>query len=90
MFCPYGLRFTRIKILQSKAGSLPDHDQIFAEAISKTRVVTGFTLTAAHSAPPCQSGFAHSGEDPLAYLPLFMARFPICPRLKKRGRQRQF
>ena len=62
-----------LKALQSKVTSLPDHDQVFAKAISEARVVTGFNLNADKNsnAPLVKAGFAHSGEDPLAYLPVF-------------------
>ncbi len=34
-----------VKALQERAQDLPSHDRIFAEAIGRSRVVTGFVLT---------------------------------------------
>ncbi len=48
----------------------PNHDQIFAEAISTAPVITAFTLTPKPNdiVPASKSGFGFSGEDPRAYM----------------------
>ncbi len=62
-----------LQTLKTKVNLLPDHDQVFAKAISEARVVTGFNLTTDKTvgSPLVKAGFAHSGEDPLGYLPAF-------------------
>ncbi len=57
--------------IRSRVKNLPDHDQIFAEAIAKANVVTGFALTDGKGGPEpvAKAGFAHTGDDPKMFLP---------------------
>jgi len=50
--------------------SLPDHDQMFAEAIAESNVVTGFVLTSQISQrlPDIKAGYSHAGADPRPYV----------------------
>jgi adenylate cyclase len=52
---------------------LPDNDDVFAEAIARSRVVTGFVLTAAENdkVPARKAGFAELGDSALLFLPRF-------------------
>ncbi len=61
--------------LQDKLAALPSHDSIFAGAISRARVVTGFVLAhdGAQHLPASKASFAFSGDDPIAFVPNFDA-----------------
>jgi adenylate cyclase len=52
---------------------LPDHDELFSEAIAKANVVTGFVLTqedGKKTATP-KAGFSYAGNDPSPFLSHF-------------------
>ncbi len=51
--------------LLARAGDLPDNDKIFAAAIAKSRVVTGFFMTfEGGRAPALKTGYGIAGADP--------------------------
>ncbi len=56
--------------LQSKLSQLPRHDDLLAEAVAKTPVVTGFVLVpqANQVQPALKAGFAYAGDSPLSSL----------------------
>ncbi len=53
--------------------SLPDHDEIFADAIRNARVVTGFVGTEGEGGkvPELKAGFAFAGDDPRDQVPSY-------------------
>lgn len=60
--------------VREQMASLPDHDQVLAQAMSESRVVTGFVLMehAGGGDPAVKAGFSWrgaAGEDLLGYLP---------------------
>jgi adenylate cyclase len=58
---------------------LPDHDTVFAGAVGKARVVTGFALTrkASEQRPPARpSRMVAAGDDPKPFLHRFAAAIP--------------
>ena len=56
-----------VRSLRQQADQMPDHDQILADAIAKSRVVTGFVLTGGDlvRTPALKKGFSYGGYDPL-------------------------
>jgi adenylate cyclase len=64
---------------------LPDSDRILAETIAGKPVVLGFAVTNAgtREKPAVKSGFAFTGESPLAAPPLFITTAPILPELQE-------
>lgn len=54
---------------------LPDHDELFAKAIGKGHVVTGFVLTDGDPAslPKPKAGFSYAGDDPRQLLPAYFS-----------------
>lgn len=63
--------------------SLPDHDQMFAEAIGKTPSVLGFAATrqANDNRPSVKAGLAFVGVTPTRVLPAFRGTVPNLPAL---------
>ncbi len=61
----------RVKAFMSQ---LPDHDEVFAEAIRQTPTVLGFAAVpqASDRRPPVKTGFAVAGADPAQVLPRFV------------------
>ncbi len=59
--------------LRGRVANLPSHDKIFAGAISRSRVATGFVLVNKPGArPPLARGtFATAGDDPRPFMPSF-------------------
>jgi adenylate cyclase len=63
--------------------SLPDNDEIFAQAIASKPVVMGFGLSnEGDFRPIVKAGFAFTGEDPAAGLPHINAATPLRPGLE--------
>jgi len=62
-----------VEKLREMAHLLPDHDNILAAAIAKTRVVDGFALTqrTAPQMPPQPAEIIINGPDPRPFLPTF-------------------
>jgi adenylate cyclase len=60
---------------------LPDHDQIFADAIRQAPVVLGFAVEAGRNdrRPSVKAGFAYAGVNPLHVLPVFFASSSALP-----------
>ena len=56
--------------LRERLTALPDHDGVFARAVSKARVVMGFVLTGEANGvlPASKASFGFGGDGPLAYL----------------------
>ena len=52
---------------------LPDHDQVFADAIKKSRVVLGFALRGSKQdrMPQVRAGFSNVGDDPRPWIAHF-------------------
>ena len=63
---------------------LPDSDKIFAKSLENKPVVLGFAVTNSGSSekPLIKSGFAFTGESPLAAPPYFEKSAPILPDLQ--------
>lgn len=59
-------------------GSLPDHDQTFAEAIAQSPVVLGFAVTQDETGrvPARHAGIAYGGQDPAEFLSSYPAAVP--------------
>jgi adenylate cyclase len=59
--------------LRDRIDELPDHDDVLANAIARSNVVTGFALSDAGGAipPERKAGFAFAGPDPTAFIPHF-------------------
>lgn len=69
------------------AKSLPDHDQVFADAIGGGRVVTGFILTDEPSAtaPPVKAAIAFGPADPKPFLPTFHGAIGNLPEIQAKA-----
>ena len=63
---------------------LPNHDEIFAQTVGRSRVVTGFVLTDGEPAskPQVKAGFASAGDDPRFFLHRFSSSVPSLPSLE--------
>lgn len=74
-----------IASLKESLTELPDHDAIFADAIRKTKVVTGFVLTQAQSARiPTQKWTLETvGHDPRPFLPNYQGAVVNLPMIDK-------
>jgi len=74
-------------------GSLPDHDEVLAEALARSNVAIGFALTkkvadsafdaVAGLAPLGKARFAALGDSALPYLPAFASSVPSLVALQK-------
>jgi adenylate cyclase len=64
--------------------SVPDPDQVLAQAMRKVPVVTGFILTphGASRPPVAKAGFAFAGADPLGHVDKFTKVVPNLPALE--------
>ncbi|MBI5630855.1 MAG: CHASE2 domain-containing protein [Elusimicrobia bacterium] len=62
-----------LKALKAKLEKLPRHDHILAQAMAKSKVITGFPLLIykTETRPLLKAGLAYSGDSPLSYLPGF-------------------
>ena len=67
-----------VQALRRSAASLPSHDSILAETISKSRVVTGFVLDGSGSGrlPVLKKSYAFGGEDPLRWATRYTGSVP--------------
>ena len=68
-------------------GTLPDYDQVLAEAIGRGGVVTGFILTDGDSgrAPASKAGFATAGDNPLRFVAAFTGAVTNLAAIEKAG-----
>jgi adenylate cyclase len=56
--------------LRARIGELPDHDDVLANAIARSNVVTGYAMSHVGGAlPELKAGFAFAGPDPLPFIP---------------------
>ena len=69
--------------------TLPDHDAVLADVIGQMGaagfpVVTGFSLSisASGARPAAKGSFAHSGDDPLRYLPVYRGAVVTLPEVE--------
>ena len=62
-----------VEALRQAAAKLPSHDEILAQAIAKSRVVTGFVLdrSGAGRTPVLKKSYVFGGEDPLRWATRF-------------------
>jgi adenylate cyclase len=74
-----------LEALKRGAGRLPDNDLVFARAIAKASVVTGFALTAEENAamPAVRAAFSYAGDGPLNYLTSFGGAVTNLPALER-------
>ena len=69
--------------LLARAASLPDNDRIFAAAIAKSRVVTGFFIAnEGGRAPALKAGYGIAGENPLRAVFGGVSAIPTLPELE--------
>jgi adenylate cyclase len=69
--------------LLARAAELPDNDKIFAAAIAKSRVVTGFFIAnEGGRAPAAKAGYGFSGENPLRAVFGGRSAIPTLPELE--------
>jgi adenylate cyclase len=69
--------------LLARAAALPDNDRIFAAAIAKSRVVTGFFIAnEGGRAPAAKAGYGFSGENPLRAVFGGRSAIPTLPELE--------
>ncbi|MBI4597820.1 MAG: adenylate/guanylate cyclase domain-containing protein [Candidatus Omnitrophica bacterium] len=73
-----------VEALRERVQELPDHDALFAQAISAAPVVTGFVLTEGVNThePALKAAFAHAGDDPRQFLHPFQAAVVNLPALE--------
>lgn len=73
------------KALGNLANTLPDHDQLFAEAIKQSNVVTGFVLTSSPSGllPKNKAGYVFAGENPAPYLLMYKGAVNAMPQFEQ-------
>ena len=74
-----------VRALKKDMGWLPDSDKVFAGAMARANVVTGFALTDEKnaSAPAVKASFSYAGDDPLGYLDPFPGAVVNLPELEK-------
>lgn len=64
--------------------ALPDHDELFAQSVSKAPVATGFVLTQGQTGlPAVKSGFSFAGENPAAFALPFRGAVVSLPLLEQ-------
>lgn len=64
--------------------SIPDHDDMLAESISKANVTTGFVLTESlGKSPEKKFGFSYTGDDPTRFLEGYVGAVTTLPALEK-------
>lgn len=70
--------------LAGDIAKIPHHDDIFASAISRARVVTGFILTGGQTEnlPTQKVGFGETGDDPRMFLQRFSGAVVNLPALE--------
>jgi adenylate cyclase len=70
--------------LRQRLHELPSHDQVFAQAIARGKVVTSFVLrSAAGGRPPAQKAkFVIAGDDPKDVLPIFRGAANSLPEIE--------
>ncbi len=73
-----------VRALRQQADQMPDHDQILADEIAKSRVVTGFVLTYGEliRRPAKKKGFSYGGQDPKPFVPRFTGAVVNLPELE--------
>ncbi len=73
-----------VKALRGRVQDLPSHDRIFAEAIGRSRVVTGFVLTHKDGTrlPAVKGTFVYAGDDPKPFVPAFSGAVTNLPKLE--------
>jgi len=79
-------RTPALEALKKDLGRLPDNDRVFAKAIARANVVTGFALTGERNAaaPAVKASFSYAGDDPLDYLyPFFWGAVTDLPELER-------
>ena len=71
-----------------RAGEVPDHDAVFAEALAAAPSVLGFVLRpgAGGGAPPRAAGFSHLGPDPRLSVPGYGTTVTTIPPLAEAAR----
>lgn len=70
--------------LRARIATLPDHDQLLAEAFARGRVVAGFTFTRSREyapPPPPKAGVGLGGSPPHPFLPAYSAAISNLPAL---------
>jgi adenylate cyclase len=76
-----------IEQLLARAAELPDNDKIFAAAIARSRVVTGFFIAGEGSRrPAAKAGFGVVGADPLGAIFGGRSAIPSLPELEAGAR----
>jgi adenylate cyclase len=74
-----------VMALRQASDEIPDHDAVFAEAIAKSWVVTGFVLNQSETerAPVLKKNYAYGGhDDPLRWAPGFKGAITNLPELE--------
>ncbi|MFQ6017998.1 MAG: CHASE2 domain-containing protein [Kiloniellaceae bacterium] len=73
-----------VEALRRSAQDLPSHDRIFADAIGRGRVVTGFVLTHKEGTrrPAVKGTFATAGDDPRPFVLAFTGAVVNLPELE--------
>lgn len=63
---------------------IPDHDQLFSEAIANANVVSGFVLTQENKGeiPTAKAGFSYAGDDPRSSLSSFTGAVNSLPKIE--------
>jgi adenylate cyclase len=73
-----------VEALRRNIGALPDHDEILAEAMGRSNVVTAFVLTDGElpRPPALKKGFIHAGDDPQRFLSKFTGAVVSLPEIE--------
>ena len=73
-----------VEALRRNIGALPDHDEILAEAMGRSNVVTAFVLTGGDlpRPPALKRGFIHAGDDPKEFLSKFTGAVVSLPAIE--------
>ncbi len=70
--------------MRARLQGLPDHDAVFAAALARGHVVTGFVLTDSGGPrpPAAKGGFAFAGDDPRPFVPAYRGAVVNLPALE--------
>ena len=73
-----------VEALRRNIEDLPDHDEILAEAMGRSNVVTAFVLTDGElpRPPALKKGFIHAGDDPKMFLSKFTGAVVSLPEIE--------
>jgi adenylate cyclase len=72
-----------VEELRARIGELPDHDDVLADAVAASNVVTGYAMSHTGGVlPELKAGFAFAGPDPQPFIPGWRGAIVNLPRIE--------